>query len=748
MNASTRFRLLVALLGLSGIVAQAAPPPPPQHRLVLQTPSPVGIGSVAVSPDGSLVASAAGEGGVRLYDARSGAFMQTLGGVGDRNILFTPDGKFITAAGFHMDKLVGIYEVATGKRVQQLAGHTEWEVYANAISPDGKWLASTGTDKQLLVWNLKTGNLQHKSTDLAEKLSALVFSPDSSTLAGGGGDRKIHLWNMTTGTLQKSLPGHSDWISAIAYSADGKAIASGSCDWGTHRGHDWARPPARSAEACEWRLWNAATGESVRTERDSGRLLALAFTPDSKSLAVSIDREVRLYDYKSNAAGRLVASHDGTITSLAFSADGNTIFTGSHDQTVKASPLPTSKTMWQAPGDFEQVNSVAISTDGATLVTGSSDHRYARGTRDAGDKHLGPGTVRIWDLKTGCLVRRLGNPSEQVMAVAISRDARHIVSGGTTRDGSGTVSKWDATTGQRLWTTSDPAQDVLAVALAPKETLLATATSDGTVKLRDAESGRVLHTLPDHQGGCTSLAFSSDGQTLYCGEATGGLLVWNTKSGQLLHRCRGTESRAELFTIDRRMTSVSVSRDGSLALSCGSSVNNEFTSPARLWNAKSGELIREFKAENIHGRPTVLSPDGSLIATGGKSIKLWDVNTGRMLRELYGHLKRTQSIAFSPDGRLIISGGSYGTTNIWEVATGNHLATLFTFIEPHSGALTDDWLAYHPTGYYDGSPGCEKYLAWRRGDQLKTPSTVGASLHRPDRVAAALAGEVIEPALP
>ena len=136
----------------------AEPPPDPPFKLVLQAPPAVAVDSVAVSPEGTLVATAAGEGGVRLYDAKSGAFLRALGDVGDRGVLFSPDGKRLTAAGFHMDKLVGVYDVQTGRRLQALAGHTEWEAYANALSPDGKLLASTGTDKQCWSGNWRREN--------------------------------------------------------------------------------------------------------------------------------------------------------------------------------------------------------------------------------------------------------------------------------------------------------------------------------------------------------------------------------------------------------------------------------------------------------------------------------------------------------------------------------------------------------------------------------------------------------------
>ena len=114
------------------------------------------------------------------------------------------------------------------------------------------------------------------------------------------------------------------------------------------------------------------------------------------------------------------------------------------------------------------------------------------------------------------------------------------------------------------------------------------------------------------------------------------------------------------------------------------------------------------------------------------------MRTGKLLRELSGHLKRTQAITFSADGRLLVSGGSYGTTNAWEVATGRHLVTLFAFPATQKGTALGDWLAYHPDGFYDGSPGVERYLAWRVGEDLRTPASVAVQLHRPDRLASAL----------
>jgi hypothetical protein len=86
----------------------------------------------------------------------------------------------------------------------------------------------------------------------------------------------------------------------------------------------------------------------------------------------------------------------------------------------------------------------------------------------------------------------------------------------------------------------------------------------------------------------------------------------------------------------------------------------------------------------------------------------------------------------------LVAGGSYGTTNVWEVATGRHLVTLFAFRATERDTALDDWLAYTPDGFYEGSRGVERYLAWRVGEDLKTPDSVGVPLHRPDRLESAL----------
>jgi RNA polymerase sigma factor (sigma-70 family) len=708
--------------------------PGPLH-LVLQAPPPIAVSSVAVSPDGSLIA--AGAVGARLYDARTGDLLRAIGGAGG-GVAFSPDGRKLAAAGFHMDKLVGIYDVQTGKRVQSLAGHTEWEVDAVAFSPDGKLLASTGVDKQILVWELATGKLRHRLANQPYRVPALAFSPDGATLAGGG-NKTIRLWDVDTGRLRRSLEGHRDWVCTLAFSPDGQTIAGGGYDWLEHRGRDTPqfRAPYPVYES-QCKIWNAATGELKRTVTERGRLLSLAFAPDGKSLACAVGKDVRLYDLGAEAPGRVVASHDFAVTSVAFTKGGGAIISGSHDHTVKRTSLATGKTEWQAPGYFEHVNSVALSKDAALLATGSSDGRYAHGVLKAGAKCLSPGAVRLWDARTGRLLRRLGDPAEQVLAVALSPDGRHVAGGGGSATGSGVVRVWDTATGKPVWSMDDHKTEVLAITYAPDGSSVVTAAADGLVKVRDSKTGAIRRTLEGHDGGATAVAFSADGAILVCGQARGGARFWDAQTGRLLRTCKAAASQAATTAGDSPFTSIALSPDGKTLITNTGGPGSYFYEPVKFWDAQTGELKKEFADKGHGAHPVALSPDGSILAAGGKSVRLWDVRTGKLLRELSGHLKTTQSITFSADGRLLVSGGSYGTTNVWEVATGQLLVTLFTFPASQKSTVADEWLAYHPDGFYDGSPGVGRYLAWRIGNDLQTPDSLEARLHRPDRIESAL----------
>jgi WD40 repeat protein len=748
--------IALGLIVFSGGSLRAGSSPDRPH-LVLQTGPEESVTSVAVSPDGSLVATGSFDGRVRIYDARTGALRRVIGSDpsrGVRALAFAPDGKTIASGGLEMDRTLKFWDVRTGALVRAMAGHeTAGQLYAElhavAYAPGGKVVASAGRDGFVLVWDAETGRLRHRLAAHRGAALSLAFAPSGDTLASGGEDRMIGLWDLASGRSIRTLAGHRDAVCALAFAPDGKTLASAGTDWAYHRGRDTSRftgpdPDHRG----EWRLWDAATGTLKRTVTEPGRVSSLAFAPDGQSLACGVGRDVRLYDMSSETPGRTVASHDGAVTSLAFAPDGKALISGSHDRTARRVSLPAGSEKWRSLGYWEQVNSVAISRDGLVIAAGSSDIRFAGRKLKPDAQGLGPAAVRLWDARTGRLLRRLGDPAEQVMAVAFSSDGRLIASAGAGASGAGAIRLWDTATGAPVWSADDRAAEALAIAFAPDGSSLATAGADGQIKLRDPRTGSVVRTLEGHEGGATSMAFSGDGAIICGGGADTAASLWDARTGRAIRPIRPTQSLRELILPghERLITSVVLSADGGTLVTCSGSASPEYGDRRiRVWDTHTGRLQREFSRPQSAGRFVALSPDGSMVATSGvgKAIALWDVRTGRLIRELVGHPHPPQSAAFSADGRLLVSGADYRTTKVWDVATGRPLVTMLTFSESRPGAA-DDWLAYTPDGFYEGSPGIDRFLAWRVGDDLRAPDSLGLQLHCPDRLEAALKPPLLE----
>ena len=321
---------------------------------------------------------------------------------------------------------------------------------------------------------------------------------------------------------------------------------------------------------------------------------------------------MRLYDLGSETPGRIITSHDGAVTSLAFTPDGNAVISGSHDRTARRTRLPASTEEWRSHGYWEQVNSVAISPDGRLIAAGSSDIRFAQQRLEAGARGLGPGAVRLWDARTGRLVRRLGDPTQQVMSVAISPDGRQVASAGAGASGRGAVYLWDVATGAPVWSANEHTTRAIAIAFAPDGSAIASAGDDGTLVLRDPQSGSVVRTLAGHQGGATSVAFTADGAIVCGGGADERAYLWQTRTGRPVRTIGTTTSMGQLLFGRQQalITSVALSADGGTLVTC--SGGRDFGDrQVRVWDTQTGALRREFSRPQSAGRFVALSPDGN-----------------------------------------------------------------------------------------------------------------------------------------
>ncbi len=234
------------------------------------------------SLDGKTLACADGL-NIRLQDAGTGEEKMRLTGHtwGTHSMALSPDGD-ILASGSE-DTTIRLWDMHTGEHKRTLNGHKH-RVYSVAFSPDGKTLASGSDDNTIRLWHVDTGETERILTGHAgelegvdnghssvEGVKSVAFSPDGETLASGGGDNVIHLWDIETGKREMTLVGHTHWVFSLAFSPDGKTLASGSVD-------------------SDIRLWDAYTGEHKKTlTGHSAWVRSIAFSPDGKTLVSGSD---------------------------------------------------------------------------------------------------------------------------------------------------------------------------------------------------------------------------------------------------------------------------------------------------------------------------------------------------------------------------------------------------------------------------------------------------------------------------
>lgn len=186
-------------------------------------------GRVAFHPSADLLASCGGHRTVEVYDPTTREVVAVLDTEADavRDVAFSPDGKWLTAAG-DGDKTVHVWEVATWKKVKTLTDATD-AYYSLAFSPDGRTLVAGSMDGNAYVWRTDTWEKQATLVHGA-RVYGLAFTPDGKRLACGCADNIVRLWDTTRHEQVAELRGHTDYVHSLVFSPDGRRLVTASGD--------------------------------------------------------------------------------------------------------------------------------------------------------------------------------------------------------------------------------------------------------------------------------------------------------------------------------------------------------------------------------------------------------------------------------------------------------------------------------------------------------------------------------------
>jgi WD40 repeat protein len=262
------------------------------------------------------------------------------------------------------------------------------------------------------------------------------------------------------------------------------------------------------------RVWNAATGELLRTIALADRpksVSCIAFSPDGKWMVIGeaftkaeiFTGKVELLDAVAGQEVRALATHHWEVESVAFNRDGHWLASSNWDRKVRMMEFPSGIQV----REFESASKprcVAISPDSKVIASGGTDF-----------------TVSLWDREGGKELQRLTGHSGSISAVSFSPDGQRLASA----SGDGSTRIWNALTGQSLYTLSGHVGAVLSAVYSPDGKFVVSGGADDTVRFWDAATGQNLETLGAHSS-VWQVAFTSDGKYLAAGYADGTINIW------------------------------------------------------------------------------------------------------------------------------------------------------------------------------------------------------------------------------
>jgi WD40 repeat protein/serine/threonine protein kinase len=457
--------------------------------------------------------------------------------------------------------------------------------------------------------------------------------------------------------------GHTSDVAEVAFTPDGKWVVSAGKD-------------------AVIRLWNATTGEQLRTlQGHEGRIDGLAISPDGSSIAsAGSDAKVRLWDAKSGDIIHAISGHLGAINGLAFNCSGDRIASASVDKTVKVWDPKSGEEMFTVTGHTASVEGVTFSPDGKQLASTSS----------------GDTTIRIWDARTGEQIKVVHHPYPEVRRLAFSPDGTRLVA--VTYS---VCMLWDTQTWEHLGEVSRHNRVVRCVAYSPDGTQLATAGDSAEIKLWDTRTGNLINTLNGHAKTVWGVAFSPDGTRLVSGSRDGTVRIWNTHGDNDLTlgghsgfvHCVAFSSDGNLLASGSESVILRDAQSGDAKFRLNghtAKVNKLSFSPigsrlasvaddntVRLWNTETGDEVAVLKAHTSSVTGVAYSPDGNRLVSSSRdgTIKLWDAHAYEETATLMGHQGTVYDVAFSPDGSCFASAGYDNTVKLWDVETGSEIRT-------------------------------------------------------------------------
>ncbi len=336
-------------------------------------------------------------------------------------------------------------------------------------------------------------------------------------------------------------------------------------------------------------------------------VVALAYAPDGKSLAIARFNTVELLSLPDRSPLGKFGPQRGRINAVSFSKDGGQLLAAGGEPgvfgEVRLWNVADGKAVRQFQGHQDSLLSAVISPDGKLLATSSYDQQ-----------------IKLWDVAGGQELRTLAGHNDAVFDLAFRPDGKILASA----SGDRTVKLWDVASGERLDTFGQPLKELYGVAFSPDGRRVAAGGVDNRIRVwQISDEGKentnpLLYSRFAHEGAVVKLAYSADGKTIVSAGEDRTVKIWDAETMTERFELERQSDWAPALAVSPDGRAVAVGRlDGSLA----------------FYDAASGALIPS---------PPPAKPELASLSTRGVQIGA----TGRI--KLFGkHLAEVTAVGAS-----------------------------------------------------------------------------------------------------
>jgi WD40 repeat protein len=413
-------------------------------------------------------------------------------------------------------------------------------------------------------------------------------------------------------------------------------------------------------------IWEADSGTKLlelpapASETDKG-----VFSPDGTHFATVADFQVVEVIEISSGREMISREHDYDVISFAFSPDGSHVAAGGRNSNVQVWDVETGQAdLALAVGTVApQVETMAYSPDGTRLAVAGV----------------------VFDSTTGQELFSLRGHTQGITRLAFNADGTRLI----TASYDGTAKVWDITPAHEVFARPAHGGMVYDVAFSPDGQLLTTAGRDGNAIIWAAQSGQIQHVLTGHGDVVNGVAYSPDGKLLATTGTDRSVILWETASGKKLRTLTGhVEDRSGTIPMFRGVMAAAfspqcVDPSGATAEQCPLATVG-MDGQLIVWDALTGQRLFDYQDASGGLKSVAFGPDGKLLAIGSTgdpqdtigTATVLELASGEILSTLPGHSGWVWDLAFSPEGNRVATVDFRGVGRIWDVSSGEALATL------------------------------------------------------------------------